>query len=242
MDSAIILMIAFVGLFFIQLLFFVSRYIKCPPNKALVIYGRTAAEGNKALILFSGAEFVWPIIQDHAFLDLAPFNDKIQDEFTSKDLISVPAKISIDYGISTDEELIQKASARLLGKERIDIQNIAKGVILGAVKEVLSSNDLVTIATSKNNLHLGLVTQINETLNKLGIQLINFDISYLKNQDDQLKELEQKFKASKLANFEVLDKKEVQQQLDILNQQIETNTQERSALVQSKIELLAKLK
>lgn len=61
MSHALILIIAFVFLALLMISFFSSRYIKCPPDKAMVIFGKVAGE-NKGKhgfhILAGGGEFV----------------------------------------------------------------------------------------------------------------------------------------------------------------------------------------
>src|SRR5210317_1692893 len=54
------------------ILFFVSRYRRCPSDKILVIYGKTGSGSAKTLA--GGAAFVWPVIQDYAYLDLSPIS------------------------------------------------------------------------------------------------------------------------------------------------------------------------
>ena len=68
MSSALILVAAFAGLFFLMLLFFISRYRRCPSDRILVIYGRTGQ--GSANCIAGGAELVWPVIQDYEYLDL----------------------------------------------------------------------------------------------------------------------------------------------------------------------------
>ena len=54
--------------FFVTILALLSRYKRCPSDKILVIYGRTG--GTSAKCIHGGGAFVWPVIQDYAFLDL----------------------------------------------------------------------------------------------------------------------------------------------------------------------------
>ena len=54
-----------------MLIFFFSRYQKCPSDRILVIYGKTAS-GQSSKCLHGGAAFVWPVIQAFEYLDLTP--------------------------------------------------------------------------------------------------------------------------------------------------------------------------
>ncbi len=53
----------------IHLLDVQKRYKRCPSDQILVVYGKTGGEGS-AKCVHGGAAFIWPIIQDYAFLDL----------------------------------------------------------------------------------------------------------------------------------------------------------------------------
>src|SRR5450759_4984770 len=53
------------------IMLFVRRYKRCPSNKILVIYGKTAGGASKCV--HGGAAFVWPLLQAYDYLDLEPF-------------------------------------------------------------------------------------------------------------------------------------------------------------------------
>src|SRR5688572_18390065 len=53
------------------LVMFASRYRRCPANRVLVISGKVGGEGTARCISGGGA-FVWPVIQEYAYLSLEP--------------------------------------------------------------------------------------------------------------------------------------------------------------------------
>ena len=63
-----------------MLIFFFSRYQKCPSDRILVIYGKTSA-GKSSKCLHGGAVFVWPVIQAYEFLDLTPIPIEINNKY-----------------------------------------------------------------------------------------------------------------------------------------------------------------
>ena len=48
-----------------------NRYRRCPSDKILVVYGTTGDRGS-AKCVHGGGTFVWPVIQDYAYLSLTP--------------------------------------------------------------------------------------------------------------------------------------------------------------------------
>ncbi|MCR9077108.1 MAG: flotillin family protein, partial [bacterium] len=51
-------------------LFLASRYRRCPSNRILVIWGTGSKQS--AQCYHGGGKFVWPVIQDYAYMSLEP--------------------------------------------------------------------------------------------------------------------------------------------------------------------------
>ncbi|MEM9383243.1 MAG: SPFH domain-containing protein, partial [Planctomycetota bacterium] len=52
------------------------RYKRCPSNRILVVYGRTA-KGQSSKPIHGGGTFVWPLIQSYDFISLDPMQIEI---------------------------------------------------------------------------------------------------------------------------------------------------------------------
>src|SRR5262245_39219779 len=72
--AGIIVLGVIVLLGFVQLL--ARRYKRCPSNRVLVIFGK-AGTGQAVKCVHGGATFVWPLIQDYAYLSLEPIQIEI---------------------------------------------------------------------------------------------------------------------------------------------------------------------
>jgi flotillin len=82
MGEYIILVVALAAFFvFLLIVSFFKRYKRCPSDRILVVYGKVGkggdAESRSANCIHGGAAFIWPVIQDYAFLDLTPFSIEI---------------------------------------------------------------------------------------------------------------------------------------------------------------------
>src|SRR5262249_36791935 len=53
------------------LMLLLKRYKRCRSDQVLVIFGKVGG-GNTSRCVHGGAAFVWPLIQDHAYLSLEP--------------------------------------------------------------------------------------------------------------------------------------------------------------------------
>jgi flotillin len=103
----------------------ISRYKRCPSDKILVVYGRTG--GSSAKCIHGGGAFIWPVIQDFAFLDLKPLS--IEANLTnalSRQNIRVDVPCRFTIAISTESDSMNAAAERLLGLSSEQIQELAK--------------------------------------------------------------------------------------------------------------------
>ena len=80
---------------FAAVIFFAQRYKRCPPDKVMVVYGRTD-KGKASRTIHGGAALVWPLIQDYAFLSLTPITINI--DITGVRRLS----ILVDFGQQLD--------------------------------------------------------------------------------------------------------------------------------------------
>src|SRR5207245_5004890 len=108
-------------------------------NKVLVIYGKVGT-GNTSHCIHGGAAFVWPLIQDHAFLNLEP----IQIEIPLKAALSienirvnVPSVFTVAIG--TEPEVMNNAAIRLLGLNTEEIRHQAADIIFAQLRQVIAS-------------------------------------------------------------------------------------------------------
>jgi hypothetical protein len=97
-------------------------------------------------VLHGGAAFVWPIIQDYRFLSLRPLQINIPlDNALSKQNIRVSVPSIFTIGISTDENTSRAAAERLLGLSGKEVEEIAKEMILGQLRQVVVTMDIEEI-------------------------------------------------------------------------------------------------
>jgi len=208
MSSALILVAAFAGLFFLMLLFFISRYRRCPSDRILVIYGRTGQGSAKCIA--GGAEFVWPVIQDYEYLDLSPISIDVdlKGALSKQNIrIDVPSRFTV--GISTEEGIMQNAAERLLGKETIQIRDIAKDIILGQLRLVVATMDIEEINSDRDKFLTNVASNVGAELRKIGLQLINVNVTDIQDESGYIEALgkEAAAKAINDARMSVAEKK-----------------------------------
>ena len=171
---AVVILVLFI-MAAVALLF--TRYKKCPSDKILIVYGNVGA-GRSAKCIHGGATFVWPLIQSHSFLDLNPLNiDVPLKGALSSQNIRVDVPSSFIVGISTQPEIMQNAASRLLGRTRQDIRDLASEIIMGQMRVVIASLTIEEINADREKLIKGITGGVDVELHKVGLYLINANIT-----------------------------------------------------------------
>src|SRR5947209_2824671 len=167
-----------VAIFAFSILMFVAkRYRRCPPNRVLVIFGKVR-RGETAKCVSGGASFVWPLVQDYAFLNLEP----IQIEIPLKGALSienirvnVPSIFTVAIG--TETEVMNNAAIRLLGLQAEDVKAQAEHIIFGQLRQVIASMRIEDINRHREQFLHNILTSLEPELRKIGLVLINVNIT-----------------------------------------------------------------
>jgi flotillin len=175
--TAVYLVAAIVLIFVVFLFSMLRRYKRCPSDKILVVYGKTGG-GKTAKTIHGGAAFIWPIIQDYAFLDLTPISIEVNltNALSKQNIrVNVPSRFTI--GISTEPSVMQNAAERLLGLNQDSIQDLAQEIIFGQLRLVVASMDIEEINTDRDKFLSHITHSVEAELKKVGLKLINVNIT-----------------------------------------------------------------
>jgi flotillin len=159
------------------LVFFFSRYRRCPSDKILVIYGKTGGDGRSSKCIHGGAAFVWPIFQDFQYLDLTPIPIDIKLEGAlSKQNIRVNTPSTFTVGVSTEEGVMENAAERMLGLDLNQIRLLGQDIIFGQMRVVIATMDIESINADRDLLIEKITAGVEVELTKVGLRLINVNI------------------------------------------------------------------
>ena len=157
-------------------IFFAQRYKRCPPDKIMVIYGRTAgSEASK--VIHGGATLVWPLIQDYSYISLTPMtiNIDMRNALSQQNIrINVPSTFTI--GVSTDPRIMSSAAERLLELDLEQVEEMAKEIIFGQLRLTVATLTIEQINQDRDAFLDLIRTNVDAELNKVGLYLINVNI------------------------------------------------------------------
>ena len=174
---------------FIILTALLNRYRRCPSDKILVIYG-TTSNGGSAKCVHGGGAFVWPVVQDYAYLSLTPIS--IEANLTnalSRQNIRVDVPCRFTVGISTEGESMNNAAERLLGLTPNDIQEMARDILFGQLRLVIASMSIEELNSDRDKFQESIMTNVEIELKKIGLKLINVNVTDIKDESGYIEAL-----------------------------------------------------
>ena len=186
MDYIIIVVVVAVLFVFVLITSMFRRYKRCPSDRILVVYGKVGkgSEGDRtAKCIHGGAAFIWPIIQDYAFMDLTPMSIEVdlKGALSKQNIrVDVPSKYTV--GISTEPGVMENAAERLLGLQRPDIHSLANDIILGQMRLVVAMMDIEEIISNRDKFLSNIASNVEAELKKVGLKLINVNITDIKDE------------------------------------------------------------
>ncbi|MBX7165751.1 MAG: flotillin family protein [Pirellulales bacterium] len=173
-------------------LLLLNRFKRCPSNRVMVIYGRTAG-GQAVKCLHGGATFVWPLIQDYAYLSLEPIQIEIplRGALSIENIrVNVPSVFTVAIG--TTPEIMHNAAIRLLGLNTQEIEKQAQEIIFGQLRQVIASMRIEDINRDRDTFLTHVMNSLEPELKKIGLTLINVNITDITDESGYIDAIGQK--------------------------------------------------
>ena len=188
MSNPFFLIMLLVVVVFVMVAAVIRRYRRCPSDKILVVYGKTG--GGSAKCIHGGGKFVWPIIQDYAYLSLTPISiDANLTNALSKQNIRVDVPCRFTVGISTESDSMNNAAERLLGLSANEIQELARDILFGQLRLVIATMSIEEINSDRDKFLEAISKNVEVELKKIGLRLINVNVTDIKDESGYIEAL-----------------------------------------------------
>ncbi|MDA1075414.1 MAG: flotillin family protein, partial [Proteobacteria bacterium] len=176
METFVVVVI--LALVVVSMIVAVTRRIRtCPSDQILVKFGQVGGDSS-AKTIHGGTTFIWPVIQGFRYLDLTPMTVDIKLEGAlSKQNIRVNVPSRFTFGIGTTQELMSNAAERLLSLDTNEIEETAKDIIFGQLRATIATMDIEEINGDRETFESRVLENIESELMKIGLRLINVNIS-----------------------------------------------------------------
>lgn len=170
----------------------VRRIRTCPSDKILVKYGQIGGE-QSAKAIHGGTTFVWPIVQGYRYLDLTPMTVDIDLRGAlSKQNIRVNVPSRFTFGVGTVQELMNNAAERLLSLDQSQVEDTAKDIIYGQLRATIAMMNIEEINSDREFFEARVLENIESELTKIGLRLINVNISDITDESGYIEALGQR--------------------------------------------------
>ena len=184
---------AILGFMFIMI---ATRYKRCASDEILVVYGRVRG-GRASRCIHGGATMVWPLIQDYKKLSLVPMTIQINlTNALSLQNIRIHVPSTFTVGISTDPTIMNNAAERLLHLKTAEIENMASEIIFGQLRLTVASLTIEQINQDRDNFLERITLNVGHELHKLGLYLINVNITDITDDSDYIESIGKKAAAT----------------------------------------------
>jgi len=177
---------------FSAIVWVIRRYRKCPSNRVLVKYGWIPG-GDTAKCIHGGATFILPVMQDYAYLSLEPLQIEIalKGALSAENIrVNVPSVFTVAIG--TEPAVMQNAAIRLLGLDYRAIQQQAQEIIFGQLRQVIASMRIEEINRDRERFLTHIQTSLEPELRKVGLVLINVNITDITDESGYIEAIGQK--------------------------------------------------
>nr|ABA61417.1 conserved hypothetical protein [uncultured marine group II euryarchaeote HF70_39H11] len=186
-------LIAVLGFMFVLV---ATRYKRCASDEILVVYGRVRG-GRASRCIHGGATMVWPLIQDYKKLSLVPMTIQINlTNALSLQNIRIHVPSTFTVGISTDPTIMNNAAERLLHLKTQEIENMASEIIFGQLRLTVASLTIEQINQDRDNFLERITLNVGHELHKLGLYLINVNITDITDDSDYIESIGKKAAAT----------------------------------------------
>jgi len=177
-------------------LMLVTRYKRCASDEILVVFGNVRG-GRASRCIHGGATMVWPLIQDYKKLSLVPMTILINltNALSLQNIrIHVPSTFTI--AVSTDPAIMNNAAERLLHLNKQEIEDMASEIIFGQLRLTVASLTIEQINTDRDNFLERITLNVSHELHKLGLHLINVNITDITDDSEYIESIGKKAAAT----------------------------------------------
>ena len=203
MIDPIFLIIVGVVVFVMLVMAILNRYRRCPSDKILGVYGTTGDRGS-AKCVHGGGTFVWPVIQDYAYLSLTPIGiDANLTNALSRQNIRVDVPCRFTVGISTEPDSMLAAAERLLGLQSSQIQEMARDILFGQLRLVIATMSIEELNSDRDKFLEAITANVEVELKKIGLRLINVNVTDIKDESGYIEALGQEAAAKAINEAKV---------------------------------------
>lgn len=155
-------------------IFFMSGYLKAPPDKAYIISGFR----KKPRVLIGKAGIRIPILErlDKLNLALIPIDVKTSSEVPTADYINIRVDSNVNVKIGQSAEYLDKAAINFLNLTTDDIARVAREVLEGNMREIVGQMKLEDMVSDRQKFAELVKENAAPDLAAMGLEIVSFNV------------------------------------------------------------------
>ena len=167
--AIIVIMIGILG----GLVLYARCYVRVPPNKVLVIFGRQQPGVNFSYnFVLRGGRFIVPIFEDHGFMLLETFTDHLElNDVVTKDRNHLRISLLADYSLRNDNEGLRAAAQNFFGKGSEALNAAVEAKVSVAAVDVVAEHELEQVVPHRAQIAKEILARAAEALLPQGLNL-----------------------------------------------------------------------
>ena len=175
---AVVAIIVIMVVMLASLALYAKYYIRVPPNKVLVVYGRQMQDpDNGYTFVLHGGRFIVPIFEDYGTMPLETFMDNLElNDVVTKDHNHLRLSLLFDYRIRTDAEGLLEAAQNFYGKGNEALKGAVEAKVSVALMDVVGEHELENIVPHRAQIAKEAKARASEALHALGLELKSVSI------------------------------------------------------------------
>ena len=158
-------------------IFLIGGYLKAPPDTAYIISGL----GKKRILIGKAG---WRVLfferVDKLSLRVMQVDVKTSEAVPTNEFINVTVDGVANIKISSDPELLQRASEALLNLRQPELVTLVTQVLEGNMREIVGSVGLKEMVQDRQGVAKKITENVVPDMEKLGIEVVNFNIQNFK--------------------------------------------------------------
>ncbi len=169
-----VLLVLFAAVVLVVLMTAVRNYIKVPPNRVAVFYGRKHKAPDGKLVGFrlvtGGAGWKWPVLENVTHLDLTVFPiDLDVRDVPNIDGVLVCVQAVANVKVRSDEQSLAAAAERFLGLTPQGIKEIAYKNLEGHLRSIIGRLTVEEIVRDRSKFNQEVLMEATADLAKIGL-------------------------------------------------------------------------
>ena len=158
-------------------IFFIGGYLKAPPDTAYIISG---PRKRRILIGKAGWRILFFERVDRLSLRVMQVDVKTSEAVPTNEFINVTVDGVANIKISSDPELLERASEALLNMRQAELVTLVTQVLEGNMREIVGSVGLKEMVQDRQGVAKKITENVVPDMEKLGIEVVNFNIQNFK--------------------------------------------------------------